>query len=74
MFFYPYTPYRINPIPNGGAKMPPLSAKYKNAYNFPKNTRFMTSYLHHNTISRRETFPDKLVKIRLDDVVLCHVT
>ena len=34
----------------------------------------MTSYLHHNFISKRETFPENLVKIRLDDVMLGHMT
>ena len=34
----------------------------------------MTSYLDHNSISIRETFPESLVKIRLDDVILRHVT
>ena len=34
----------------------------------------MTLYLHHSTISRRETFPEILMKIWLDDVILRHVT
>ena len=34
----------------------------------------MTSYLHHNTRTWRETFPDVLVKIRHDDVILRHMT
>ena len=34
----------------------------------------MTSYLDHNSISIRETFPESLVTIRLDDVILRHVT
>ena len=34
----------------------------------------MTSYLNHNTISIRETFPASLVQIRHDDVILRHVT
>ena len=34
----------------------------------------MTSYFDHNTISRIETFPAILVKIRHDDVILRHVT
>ena len=34
----------------------------------------MTSYLHHSTISSRETFPENFIKIWLDDVILRHVT
>ena len=34
----------------------------------------MTSYLHDNTIWRRETFGDTLVKFPLDYVILWHVT
>ena len=34
----------------------------------------MTSYLHHNFISRRETFRENLVKFRQDDVKLHDIT
>ena len=34
----------------------------------------MTSYSHHNLISMRKTFPEILVKIRRDDVMLRHMT
>ena len=34
----------------------------------------MTLFLHHNTISRKETFSGILVKIRHRDVILWHVT
>ena len=34
----------------------------------------MTSYLHHNIISRRQTFPEVFVKIRHDDAILRHMT
>ena len=34
----------------------------------------MTSNFHHNLISMRETFPEILVKIRRDDVMLRHMT
>ena len=34
----------------------------------------MLSYLYHNIISQRETYPEVLVKIRHDDVILRHVT
>ena len=34
----------------------------------------MTSYLHHNIISRRQTFPEVFVKIRHDDAILRHIT
>ena len=34
----------------------------------------ISSYLHHNTILIRETFPEIFVKIRPDDVILQSVT
>jgi hypothetical protein len=34
----------------------------------------MTSYLHHNLILMKGTYPNILVKIRHDDVILRHVT
>ena len=34
----------------------------------------MTSNFHHNLISMRKTFPEILVKIRRDDVMLRHMT
>ena len=34
----------------------------------------MTSYLHHKTILIRKTFPEILVKIRQDGVILWHMT
>ena len=34
----------------------------------------MTSYLHHYLISMKETYPEILVKIRHDDVILRQLT
>ena len=34
----------------------------------------MTSYSHHNLILLKGTYPEILVKIRQDDVILRHVT
>ena len=34
----------------------------------------MTSYLHHNLILMKETYPEIFVKIRRRDVILRHVT
>ena len=34
----------------------------------------MTSYSHHNLILIKQTYPDILVKIRHDDVILRHMT
>ena len=51
-------------IKRKNTKMPIISLK------MPK----MTSYLYHNTILRRETFPEILVKIWVDDVILLDMT
>ena len=34
----------------------------------------MTSYLHHNFVLMEETYPEILVKIRQEDVILRHLT
>ena len=34
----------------------------------------MTSYLHHKLILMKETYPESLVKIQQDDVILRHLT